>query len=405
MTALDQSANPGQSREPLVYIVAGEPSGDNLAGRMMAALRAQTGDGIRFAGVGGPAMTKQGVSSLFPIGDLSLMGIAEILPHLPKLIRRLRETAADIARQRPDLVVTIDSPGFTFRLARRIRGLGIPIVHYVAPQLWAWAPGRGHKLSSVIDHIMALLPFEPEFFAKYQIPCTYVGHPILESGAGQGDAEAFRKKHGIGLETTLISVLPGSRRTEVKRLLPIFREVFDRLRATDPAITAVVSTVDTVGDSVAAATKDWPCPTILVTDPAEKYDAFAASRVALSKSGTVTLELAMAGLPMIVCYRVSGLTAFLARRLIRVDTVTLVNLLAGRKVVPELLQEGCTPDRIIEALSRLIGDEKSRGDQLEGFGVALERLGTRSPLPSERAADFVLSAIRKERRIDDAARP
>lgn len=389
-------AEHGRSKDLLVYVVAGEPSGDNLAARMMSALSARTDGRVRFAGVGGPAMARYGLKSLFPIGDLSLMGIAEILPHLPKLVRRLRETTADISRLRPDLVVTVDSPGFTLRLARRIRGLGIPVVHYVAPQLWAWRPGRGRKLSSLIDHVMALLPFEPEFFAKYQVPCTYVGHPILESGADQGDAEAFRRAHGIDPGATLISVLPGSRRTEVQRLLPVFGEVLERIKADDPTTTAVVSTVDTVRDSVIAAVKDWSCPTILVTDPIAKYDAFAASRLALTKSGTVTLEIAMAGLPMVVCYRVSALTAFLARRLIRIESVALVNLLAGRKVVPELLQEGCTPDRIVEEVLRLMRDDGSRAEQLRGIQFALDRLGTRSPLPSERAADFVLGAIQTE---------
>ena len=377
----------------LVYIVAGEPSGDNLAGRLMSALNRRTGNRVEFAGIGGPAMARQGLKTLFPIGELSLMGIAEILPHVPKLLRRLRETAEDIARLKPDLVVTVDSPGFTLRLARRIRGQGVPVIHYVAPQLWAWHPGRGRKLSGLVDHLMALLPFEPDFFAKYQIPCTYVGHPILESGADKGDGERFRSSHGISPETTLVSVLPGSRRTEVRRLLPVFGDALARIKAEDPSITAVVATVDTVRDSVLAATRDWACPTILVTEPAGKYDAFAASRLALTKSGTITLELAMARLPMVVCYRVSAFTAFMARRLIRVNNVSLVNLLADRKVVPELLQEACTPGRIVDEMSALLHDEERRAQQLQGLRSALDRLGGHSPLPSERAADFVLRSI------------
>ena len=377
----------------LVYIVAGEPSGDNLAGRLMSALNRRTGNRVEFAGIGGPAMARQGLKTLFPIGELSLMGIAEILPHVPKLLRRLRETAEDIARLKPDLVVTVDSPGFTLRLARRIRGLGVPVIHYVAPQLWAWHPGRGRKLSGLVDHLMALLPFEPDFFAKYQIPCTYVGHPILESGADMGDAERFRSGHDIAPETTLVSVLPGSRRTEVRRLLPVFGDALARIKAEDPSITAVVATVDTVRDSVLAATRDWACPTILVTEPGDKYDAFAASRLALTKSGTITLELAMARLPMVVCYRVSAFTAFMARRLIRVNNVSLVNLLADRKVVPELLQEACTPGRIVDEMSTLLHDEQRRAEQLQGLQSALDRLGGHSPLPSERAADFVLRSI------------
>ena len=254
---------------PLVFLIAGEPSGDNLAARLMAALRRETGGSVRFAGVGGPAMAAEGLTSVFPMGDLSLMGLAEVLPHLPLLLRRMRETAAEVARLRPDVVVTIDSPDFTLRVARRIRGLGIPVVHYVAPQIWAWRPGRGRRIAALVDHILALLPFEPKFFEGFGVPCSLVGHSVLESGADRGNGAAFRARHGIAAEVPLVSVLPGSRRTEARRLLPTFGAALDRLARDHPGLVAVISTVETVGATVAELLRDWPVPTVLVTDAQE----------------------------------------------------------------------------------------------------------------------------------------
>ena len=363
----------------------------------MAALKKRSGGKVRFTGVGGPAMEAQGLTSLFPLKDLAVMGFVEIVPHLPRLIRRLRETAADIVERKPDLVVTVDSPGFSLRLAQRLRGSGIPVIHYVAPQLWAWSPGRGRKLSSLFDHVMALLPFEPEFFTRYEVDCTYVGHPVLESGADRGNAEAFFAKHSIEPDTTLVSVLPGSRSTEINRLLPVFGEGLAMVAAERPNVTAVIATVDAVRETVAAAAKDWPIETIVVTDQAEKFDGFAASDVALTKSGTITLELALARLPMVVCYRVSRLTAFLARRLISVTNVALVNLMAGRQIVPELLQDDCTPERVRDEVLGLLGDDAQRAEQIKGFDEVVKRLGKPTPKPSERAADFLLQWLKQNR--------
>jgi len=370
----------------------------------MAALKKRSGGEVRFTGVGGPSMEAQGLTSLFPLSDLAVMGFAEIIPHLPRLIRRLRETASDIVKQKPDLVVTVDSPGFSLRLAQRLRGSGIPVIHYVAPQLWAWLPGRGRKLSSLFDHVMALLPFEPEFFTRYDVDCTYVGHPVLESGADRGDGKAFRAKHDLASDATLISVLPGSRSTEINRLLPVFGAGLAKVAGERDNVTAVISTVDAVRDAVAAATKDWPIETIVVTDQAEKFDGFAASDVALTKSGTITLELALARLPMVVCYRVSRLTAFLARRLISVTNVALVNLMAGRQIVPELLQDDCTPEHVRDEILKLLNGDTLRADQIKGFDEVVKRLGKPTPKPSERAADFLLQWLKQHKQPTASAK-
>jgi lipid-A-disaccharide synthase len=384
-----ETAAPG----PLVFLIAGEASGDNLGARLMAALKRRTGSRIRFAGVGGTAMAREGLDSLYPMGELSHMGLAEILRHLPRLLRRLSETAAEIARLRPDAVVTIDSPEFSLRVARRIAQLGIPRVHYVSPQVWAWRQGRARKLAGSVDHLMALLPFEPPHFEGAGLPCSFVGHPVVESGAGRGDGAAFRARHGIAPEAAVVTVLPGSRHNEVKRLLPVFIGAVEILARARPELVFVVATVEAVRAEVAAAVRTWPRPGIVVTDPAEKFDAFAASRAAIAKSGTVTLELALAGVPMVVCYKVSAVTAFLARRLIKVHQVSLVNLLADRVVVPELLQELCTPAGIAEEVAPLLGEGAARAAQLAGFEAVVARLGGRSPAPSERAAQVVLEIL------------
>lgn len=382
-------------REPLIFIVSGEASGDNLAGRLMSALKRETGGRIRFAGVGGPQSTSQGLVSLFPMSDLSVMGLAEVLPHLPRLVRRLNETTAAARRLKPDAVVTVDSPGFCLRLAHHLRGSGIPVIHYVAPQLWAWGPFRARKLRKRVDHIMALLPFEVPFFAQYGIPCSYVGHPAIDAGAERGDGPAFRARHGLSLDAPVLCVLPGSRAGEVRRMLPIFGAALMLLKEKYPDLRVVIPVVDSAAEIVRDITRDWPLPVVLVSDMAERFDAFAASNAALAKSGTVTLELALAGVPMVVAYRVSAATAFIIRRMgVGVAHASLVNLLLGHEAVPECLQEDCTPERLAEAVDGILASEQIRAAQRHAFKDVVKALGDRTPPPSERAAKVVLDVVR-----------
>lgn len=392
-----ETASGGEETSPLVFLVAGEPSGDILAGRLMAALKHRTGGRIRFAGVGGARMQREGLDSLFPMQELSLMGLAEVLPHLPRLLRRLRQTVAAVRALRPDAVVTVDSPEFSLRVARRVHATGTPTIQYVAPQLWAWRPGRGRRLAGTVDRLLALLPFEPQFFEGFGVPCLFVGHPVLESGAERGDAASFRARHGLDPAAPLVTVLPGSRGTEVRRLMPTFGAALTRLASTHPGLTAAVCVAAPMAETLRAELSAWPVPTLLVTDEREKYDAFAASGAAITKSGTVTLELALAGLPMVVSYRVSPISAFLARRLIQVPHVSLVNLLARRRLVPELLQDDCTPERIAAELATLLDDAAARDAQLGGFAEVVERLGGLSPPPSARAAEAVLELVAERR--------
>lgn len=380
---------------PTLFLMAGEPSGDALGARLMAAAKRLTDGQVRFIGVGGEKMIAEGLVSLFPMGELTLFGVFELLPHLPNLIRRIDQTAAEIVRQRPDAVIGIDSPGFTLRVAKKVRAAepGIPLIHYVAPTVWAWKPKRAAKYAALYDHLLAILPFEPPYFEREGLPCSFVGHSVVESGAGQGDAARFRAQHGLSATDRLVAVLPGSRKGEVSRLLPDFRATLERLLPSHPTLVAVVPTVATVRDRVATALADWPLRTILVEGDAAKHDAFAAAEAALAASGTVALELALARLPSVIAYRLNPITVALYRRLIRVKYVNLVNLMLDRMLVPELLQEDCRPDHLARELGRLLDDPQARQEQIDGVAEVARWLGQGDVPPSERAARVVLDIV------------
>jgi lipid-A-disaccharide synthase len=376
----------------LVYLLAGEQSGDVLGGRLMAALRARRPE-LQFAGIGGPRMIHEGLQSLFPMQELAVMGLLEILPRLRRLRGLLRAAQEDIARTRPDIVVTIDSPGFTLRLLRAIAPLGLRRVHYVAPQVWAWREHRVREFPGLWDRLLCLLPFEPAFFARHGLPASFVGHPVLESGADTGDATRFRAQHKIADQTRVVILMPGSRRTEVPRLLPVFGKTMALLSARLPDVAAVLPVASAVASTVQRAVQVWPVPPIIVTDLADKHDAFAAAAAALTKSGTSTLELALAGVPMAVAYRVNAITGAIARRLIRVPHVAMVNLLAERRLVPELLQRDCTPARLSDTLYQLLTDTTEADTQRAGFCEVLTALRPPAGTPSDAAARLVIAAL------------
>jgi lipid-A-disaccharide synthase len=379
----------------LVFLIAGEPSGDVLGSALMRALKQRTEGAVAFAGIGGELMEAEGLHSLVPLQELAVMGLVEVLPRARRILRRIRETTDAIVRLRPTVVVTIDSSGFTWRIAKalRRRGQTVPLIHYVAPMVWAWRAGRARHVARWYDHLMCLLPFEPPYFERVGLATSWVGHPVLESGLDKGDATAFRARHGIAPHAPLLAVLPGSRQSEARRLLPVFGAAVRRLAARFPELRIVVPTVATVASLVAEATRSWALPTIVVAGQAEKRDAFAASRVALAASGTVALELAVARLPAVIAYRVNPLTGFLAQRLVKVPYVNLVNLLLQREAVPELLLERCTPEALESAVAELLADDAARAAQVAAYDEALALLGEGGAPPSLRAADVVLEVI------------
>jgi lipid-A-disaccharide synthase len=376
----------------LIYIIAGEQSGDALGARLMTALR-RLRPGMEFAGIGGAQMQAQGLASLFPMRELAVMGLLEVLPKLLRLRGLLNAAVADIAARKPALVITIDSPGFALRVLARVAALGIPRVHYVAPQVWAWREKRVRHYPGLWDRLLCLLPFEPAFFARHGLVASFVGHPVLESGAGDGDGARFRARHGLPPEARVLVLMPGSRRGEVTRLLPVFEATMALLATSIPGLVPVVPAAESVADAVREATSTWRAVPIVVTDLQDKHDAYAAAAVALTKSGTSTVELALAGVPMVVTYKVNALTAAIARRLFVVKHAALVNLLAGREVVPELIQNDCTPPRLAAEIATLLTDPKAAEAQRAGFREVMGSLAPPRGTPSMAAALEVLALL------------
>ncbi len=385
------------TRGPLVFLVAGEPSGDQLGARLMAALKAESGGRVRFAGVGGPQMEAQGLASLYSIDELSVMGIVEVLPHLMTIYRRMKQTVAAAERARPDILVTIDAPNFTLMVAKRLKGRGFPRVHYVAPSVWAWKPWRARGIARTLDHLLALLPFEPPYFERHGLAVTVVGHPVVEAAGLKTDPAAFRARHGIPAEAPLVAVLPGSRRSEIHHHEPVFAAALARLKARFSDLQAVVPTVATVADLVGERVETWPVPTTLLRDQGDKFQAFAAASAGLATSGTVAVELAVAQVPSVIAYRVGPVNAVIGRLLLRIRFASLVNLILDREVQPELLQEDCTPENLAAAVGDLMADGELRQAHLRGCREAAAALGLGGEAPSTKAARVILSLIGRER--------
>ncbi|WNJ98505.1 lipid-A-disaccharide synthase [Thalassospiraceae bacterium LMO-JJ14] len=382
--------------EPLhIFLIAGEPSGDVLGMRLVEGIKGLSGDReVRFSGVGGPLMSDKGLESLFPMDELTIMGLAEVLPRIPKILGRIHETADAVLNSKPDVVVTIDAPDFCFRVAKRLRHSGVPVVHYVAPSVWAWRPGRANKVAKLVDHVMCLLPFEPPYFERAGVAATFVGHSILESGADRGDGKAFRERHGIGSDERVILALPGSRMSEISRLIDIFGETISRAISIVGPCRVVLPTLTGIANEIRVRTSDWD-NTLVIDDQAEKYDAFAAADAAIAASGTVSLELAMAGVPSLIAYRLSPLTAFIAKRLIRVKYASIVNLILDKPAIPEFLQENCTPDAMAPALADLLRPGAGTApQQTADIARALDDLKPGDDLPSVAAARVVLNSVK-----------
>ncbi|MGD9925690.1 MAG: lipid-A-disaccharide synthase [Pseudorhodoplanes sp.] len=389
----------GEARPAInVFLVVGEESGDHLGAGLMRALKTRLEGRVAFAGVGGQAMAAEGLTSLFPLSEIALFGFTAVLRRLPAVLRRIRETAAAAIAARPDVVVVIDSPDFTHRVAKRIRAArpDIPIVDYVSPSVWAWRPGRARAMHAYIDHVLALLPFEPDVHARLGgPPCTYVGHPLIARIEElRPNSEEVRRR---ALPPPVLLVLPGSRRSEIRHLLGIFGETIARLAKRVGPFELVLPTVPHLLAEVKAGVANWsPAPRIVV-DHDKKRAAFRIAHTALAASGTVTLELALAGVPTIAAYRLSGAEAMILRRLIRVPSVILANLVLGEIIVPEFLQENCTAGNLADALAPLLRGGPARQRQIDAFARldAIMQIGSVSP--DLQAADVVIAAASKLR--------
>jgi lipid-A-disaccharide synthase len=379
-----------------VFLVAGEESGDRLGAALMRALRERSGGQVRFAGVGGREMAAEGVASLYSIDDLPIIGFSAIPRRIPKILRLMRFTAKTVVAQRPDVLVVIDSPGFTRGIARRVRAAdpSIAIVEYVSPSVWAWRPGRARVMRAYIDHILALLPFEPEVHRRLGgPPCTYVGHPLAEEARDlrPSGSEALRRL----APPPVLLVLPGSRAGEIQRLLAVFADTVALVNDRVGPIEVVIPTVPHLVDLLRQATTQWPTRPRIVVETADKQAAFRIARAALAKSGTVTLELALAGVPTVAAYRVSWLEALVGRRMVKVTSVILANLVLGENAVPEFIQEACTAENLAAALVPLLGDSPERRRQLEAFSRLDAIMQVGSSAPAARAADIVLDVVRR----------
>lgn len=378
-----------------IYLIAGEPSGDLLGSRLMRALREKTQGHIHFYGLGGNTMETEGLKSLFDISELSVMGIAEVIPSIPKILKRIRQTVDNIKEINPDIVITIDSWSFSARVHKALRksGLKIPQLHYVAPQVWAWKKKRAKTMYKYIDRLLTLLPQEPKYFIPYHLKTDFVGHPVIESNVVHGDSEQFRLAHKIPQDKRIITILPGSRHTEVSRLLPVYLEAASQLLQKHQDLFFVLPTVKTVSSRVKEMVKDTKLPLILVETEKERYDAFKASSAAIAASGTVALELAICNIPHIIGYIVSPLTAFLAQKLLKIQFVNLSNILLGREIIPELLQERCKAGNICQYIEHLLNKDELYEKQMKGFQKVREILGCGIQTPSQNAADIVLEMI------------
>lgn len=381
---------------PHVMLVAGEPSGDALGAELMQGLKELLGGHLRFSGVGGAKMEAEGISSIFPMTDISVMGVREVIPRLPLILRRMKMTVDHAVAHKPDVMVIIDSPDFTHFVARfvKYRAPAIPIVNYVSPSVWAWRRGRAKAMAKYLNRVMALLPFEPAFFqAVAGLDCVYVGHPAIERVPAPGAGTRFRQSRGVLPEAPLLLVLPGSRTNEVRRLLKLFGETVERLHADIPDLRVVLPTVPHVRDAVRVGIRGWSVPVDIVEDEMEKRAAFDAATAALAASGTVSLELGLARVPMVIGYRVDPFAGAFIGRMLKVPSVVLVNLILDRPSVREYLQQNCTPANLSEGLRPLLTDTPERARAIADLDELRAIMGVEGEPPSKRAARAVLEVI------------
>lgn len=389
------------TRSLKLAVIAGEVSGDLLGGDLVAALRRQTKSEISLVGVGGEALQAEGLVSLFDYSELSIMGFSQVVAKLPKLMRLIRQTAAAIVSARPDMLVIIDSPDFTHRVARLVRKQlpDLPVVNYVCPSVWAWKEERAPRMRSYVDHVLAVLPFEPSVMARLQgPPTTYVGHRL----SSDPDVSAVRSAQlakaapplGSGARRTCL-LLPGSRAGEINRLLPAFGEAVAELSNGEVPFDFRLPTVPRQAELVRTIIADWPVKPAVTVEASEKWRAFQAADVAIAASGTVLLELGLARVPVVSCYKLDWIAKLMTRK-IKTWTGALPNLIADYPVIPEYLNEVVRPGSLARWAVRLSHDTLQRRAMLEGFDLVLSRMREERS-PGDKAADVVIDMLKQKK--------
>ncbi len=378
-----------------VMLVAAEASGDDRGAGLARALKRRLGDGVRFVGVGGERMAAEGVRSPFDIADISILGLLEGLIAYPRIVRRANQTAALAQRERPDVAVLIDSWGFTLRVAQRLRRQipGLPLIKYVGPQVWATRPGRAKTLAAAVDHLLSIHAFDAPYFEAEGLPVTFVGNSALSLDFSNADPKRLRTQIGAGAADPILLVLPGSRPGEIERVLPAFEDAVRRLKAKRPDLHVVIPAALTVAEMVKARVAGWPHRAHVIEGDEAKLDAMKAATVALACSGTVTTELALAGVAMVVGYRLGPVTYAILQRLIRTKYITLFNIAAQALVAPELVQAECTGPKLAREVALRLDDAELRNRQVLAQYAALDRMGRGGPDPSEAAADVILKVL------------
>ncbi len=378
-----------------VFIIAGETSGDHLGASLMKAVH-DLHSSIEFIGVGGVEMQSlKGFNSLFPLSDIAVMGFLPVILKLPTLVQRINQTVKAVIVSRPDLLIIVDSPDFTHRVAKKLRKSlpHIPILNYVSPTVWAWREGRAKKMRPYVDHLLALLPFEPAVHLRLKGPeCTYVGHPLIErlSEFQPNNSEIKIRER----DPPQILILPGSRHAEVDRLMPIFGEAVALIAAKKPNTVFVLPAVAHLKNDIIKLVEDWKIKPEIIYGQTAKLAAFRTARAAIAASGTVTLELALGKIPMITAYKVSILEEMIIKTLVKVQSAILPNLIINRQFIPEFLQKKCTAENISSSLLNILPDGKERRSQLDGFDEVLKIMQVNGGHPSVNAAKIALSMLK-----------
>jgi len=381
------------------FFIVGEDSGDALAAPLIEALKDASPDPIECIGIGGPLMEKGGFETLLPMDQISIIGIWEVLPKIPRLLKLKQAIIEEIEKQQPDAVITVDFPDFNFQIAKALKKRGKfkgKVIHYVAPSVWAWRPGRAKKISEFLDGIMCLFPMEVEYFTKHELPAAHVGHPLISSNAKSADGNEFRAANNIPEDVKTLGLFFGSREGEFKNLSPIIKNATMLVNEVEEGIRVIAPTLPKLEYDVQTLLKDFTLPIYVTSNPNFKWEAYKACDAAIAVSGTVALELAYAGVPHVICYKINPITAIIIKLMAKIKKVHLANILLEKDIVPECIQGKCVPETIAQhALDLLQNNEGKNQEQVEAFQELDEKLGGKAGMkPSAMAAEFILNTVK-----------